>query len=230
MAAAAAAEAPENVAETERNNSPTQDMELETPNANAEEIPGAGTDGGDEHSKRAREEDEEEESNGAKKQRVERSAEEERLEKLEEAGEEDKSDRVNVGPKSFCSSIEMFDYFYKLLHDWPNNINVNKYEHMMLLDLLKKGHPEPEKKIGTGILAFQVRYHPQFKSRCFFIIRNDESVDDFSFRKCVDHILPLPENMQLKSNFNKGMAGRCGGKGGRRGRGRGRGRGGRSRN
>lgn len=114
-----------------------------------------------------------------------------------------------------------------------------QYEQMVLMDLIKKGHPEPDKKIGGGVSAFQVRYHPMWKSRCFFLIRDDESVDDFSFRKCVDHILPLPEEMKLKFDVNKALGGgkghghRGGGHGGRgggRGRGRGRGRGGRSRN
>lgn len=102
----------------------------------------------------------------------------------------------------------------------------------MLLDLLQKGHQEPERKIGNGISAFQIQYHPQYKSRCFFLIRNDESVDDFSFRKCVDNILPLPENMQIKSDVIKTFGGRNGGgRGGRGGwRGRGRGRGGKPRN
>lgn len=104
----------------------------------------------------------------------------------------------------------------------------------MLLELLKNGHLEPDKKIGSGIRAFQVRYHPKFRSRCFFLLREDDSVDDFSFRKCVDHILPLPENMQVKHDVNKALGGAHGGKagggGGRGGRGYGRGRGGKSRN
>ncbi|KAJ1438935.1 hypothetical protein SESBI_02709 [Sesbania bispinosa] len=101
---------------------------------------------------------------------------------------------------------------------------------MVLLELLKNGHPEPDSKIGGGIQAFQVRMHPMWKSRCFFLIREDESVDDFSFRKCVDHILPLPEEMQLKPDANKALGGRHGGKGGNgRGGGRGHGRKGRSR-
>lgn len=107
----------------------------------------------------------------------------------------------------------------------------------MLMDLLKKGNKEPDKKIGGGIDAFQVRYHPLWKSRCFFLIRVDESVDDFSFRKCVDHIRPLPEELKIKSDVNKAFGGRGGkGHGGRgggyggRGGGRGRGRGGKSRN
>lgn len=86
---------------------------------------------------------------------------------------------------------------------------------MMLLDLLKKGHSEPERKIGTGVRAFQIRFHPHFKSRCFFVIREDDSVDDFSFRKCVDHIQPLPANMQTKHYAKGGKGGGRGGRGGR---------------
>ncbi|WOH05316.1 hypothetical protein DCAR_0624732 [Daucus carota subsp. sativus] len=126
-----------------------------------------------------------------------------------------------LGFKSFTTSVAIYDYFSAFLRSWSPNVNVNKYEHMMLLDLLQKGHQEPEKKIGDGVKAFQVRYHPEYKSRCFFLVRNDDSCDDFSLRKCVDHILPLPENMQKKSGVNKALGGRNGGggRGGWRGRG-----------
>ncbi|KAB5556257.1 hypothetical protein DKX38_007166 [Salix brachista] len=191
--------------------------------------------------KRTREGEEEDNEDVVKKQKVDKSVEGEQLEKLEGEGtgeegegkkEEENSGPVSLGPKNFESVVKMFDYFYNFLHHWPPNLNVNKYEHMVLLDLLKRGHTEPDKKIGGGIQTFQVRFHPMFKSRCFFLIRDDESVDDFSFRKCVDHILPLPEDMKIKSdNFLGGGKGH-GGKGGRGGLGRGRGygRGGRSRN
>ncbi|CAN4086336.1 unnamed protein product [Withania somnifera] len=161
-------------------------------------------------SKRPREEgDKPENGENIKKPRVGQSVEEEK---------KNGSDRVSVGPKSFVSSVEMFDYFCKLLHSWSLNINLNKYEHIMLLDLLKKGHSEPERKIGAGVCAFQIRFHPHFKSRCFFVVREDDSVDDFSFRKCVDQIQPLPANMQTKHYASGG-----GGRGGEYGRGRGRG-------
>ncbi|KAJ8536260.1 hypothetical protein K7X08_034661 [Anisodus acutangulus] len=147
--------------------------------------------------------------------------------KLDECVKEEKkdgSDPVSIGSKSFVSSVEMFGYFYKLLHSWSLNLNLNKYEHMVLLGLLKKGHSEPERKIGTGVRAFQIRFHPHFKSRCFFIVRDDDSVDDFSFRKCVDQIQPLPANMQSKHYASGGKGGGGGGRGGY-GRGRGGGRG-----
>ncbi|XP_061346656.1 protein EMBRYO DEFECTIVE 514-like [Gastrolobium bilobum] len=174
------------------------------------------------------------EANGESNQKRDREDEEEdgvsKKQKVEAEEDEKKSsgsDPVKLGPKSFCSSLEMFDYFYKLLHAWPPYLNVNKYEQIMLLELLKNGHTEPDKKIGGGIRAFQVRRHSMWKSRCFFLIREDESVDDFSFRKCVDHILPLPEEMQLKPDVNKAFGGSGGAKhhGGRGGSGRGGGRG-----
>ncbi|GMY15620.1 protein EMBRYO DEFECTIVE 514 [Fagus crenata] len=247
--------AEENVAGVLEVNPCAQDMDLVT--SEAAPAPNSDDNGVDSSlSKRAREEEPEkldDDEDGVvlnKKQRVEeeeKSLEEERLEKVAggEDGqvEEEESGRACLGPKTFGSSVEMFDYFYKFLHYWPPNLDVNAYEQMVLMDLLKKGHPEPDKKVGGGINAFQVRYHPMWKSRCFFLIRGDDTVDDFSFRKCVDHILPLPEEMKLKSEVNKsfgggggggkghgGRGGGHGGRGGGRGRGRGRGRGGRSRN
>lgn len=122
-------------------NSAAQDMELEA--VGLERDPKDGDDkgvdsaapNGDANSKRAREEgaeEEEEEEEGEeddavsnKRQRVNRSVEEERLEKLG-GGEEEAGVRVNLGAKEFGSSVEMFDYFYKILHYWPPNLNVNK--------------------------------------------------------------------------------------------------------
>ncbi|KAL8141926.1 hypothetical protein V2J09_014958 [Rumex salicifolius] len=227
-----------------------EDMELEEPKKDSPSASGeagedaaANTANGASKVKREREGEEddkeaEESVDGgvAKKQKVEKSVEEERLEKLEDregGGEgevlEEKSGPVSIGPKTFESSLDMFDYFFKFLHHWSPNLDVNKYEHMALLDLIKKGHSEPEKKIGCGVKSFQIRNHPEYKSRCFFVVRNDQSAEDFSFRKCVDHILPLPENMKANREVNKvlggGGGGRRGGSGGGRGRG-GRGRGG----
>ncbi|XP_050377698.1 protein EMBRYO DEFECTIVE 514 [Argentina anserina] len=206
------------VAEIADTNPAAEDMDLETvPAQNSDEAQN-----GDANSKRAREE--EEVGGEAKKAKVEeKSAEEQRLEKLGEG--ESGAGRVTLGPKSFGSAVEMFDYFYKLLHYWPTDLNINKYEYLVLLELLKKGHSEPDKKIGGGIQAFQVRFHPLYRSRCYFLIREDGASDDFSFRKCVDHILPLPENMKAHADANKALGGgKGGGRGSWRGRGRGRGR------
>ncbi|RAL53642.1 hypothetical protein DM860_012257 [Cuscuta australis] len=128
-------------------------------------------------------------------------------------GEDNVSGPVTVGPKRFGSSVEMFRYFHRLLSSWSPNVNVNRYEHMVLLELIGKGHPEPERKIGCGAGGFQVRFHPKFNEKCFFILRKDGTTDDFSIRKCVDNILPLPRNTAKRGGGGK-RAGRGRGHGG----------------
>ncbi|XP_047155929.1 protein EMBRYO DEFECTIVE 514 [Vigna umbellata] len=161
---------------------------------------------GEPNQKRSRENHDDEVDGVSKKQKVEP---EEKREHLNGEDEEEKKPSVPVklGYISFASSVEMFDYFNNLLHTWPPYLNLNQYEHTMLLELLKNGHTEPDEKIGGRIRVFQVRNHSRWKSRCFFLIRDDESVDDFSFRKCVDHILPLPVEMQVKPDANRALGG-----------------------
>nr|DAD31266.1 TPA_asm: hypothetical protein HUJ06_010117 [Nelumbo nucifera] len=79
----------------------------------------------------------EEEDEISKKQKIEKLVEEECLDKLQqneeeeevkeaEKEEEKKTEPVSVGPKNFSSSEEIFNYFYKFLHCWPPNVNVNQ--------------------------------------------------------------------------------------------------------
>ncbi|KAG2554226.1 protein EMBRYO DEFECTIVE 514-like [Panicum virgatum] len=178
--------------------------------------------------------EEEEDAAAAKKPRVEGDAKEEKEveTKDEKEGEEAEGKPVKLGPKEFASAVEMFDYFFALLHSWAPQLDFNKYEQMVLEDLLKKGHADPAKKIGAGVEAFEIRNHPVWQSRCFFVRRVDGSADDFSFRKCVDNILPLPEDMKIGNSKKSGGHHKGGGGGrggGRGGGGRGGGRGGRGR-
>ncbi|XP_078440524.1 DCL-like protein [Wolffia australiana] len=77
--------------------------------------------------------------------------------KTVESAEEKTDVPVKIGPKSFGSSVEMYDYFFKLLHSWSPNLGVNKYEELALAELLRQGHAEPETKIGAGIRSFEHR-------------------------------------------------------------------------
>ncbi|KAL4398663.1 hypothetical protein HN51_003273 [Arachis hypogaea] len=124
--------------------------------------------------------------------------------KVDEQSEEKKKEKkkkkdiptgpVKLGYRTFDSSVDMFDYFYNFLHFWPLNVNVNKYEHEMLLELVK-GYKHADRKMGVGVRSFQVRMHPTWMGRCFVLIREDGSEEDFRFRKCVHSILPLPDEM-----------------------------------
>lgn len=125
---------PEN--DPEVTNSATEDMELESTepgaetkanNGDSEANEAAPVTNGDASSKREREEESTDDSvEEAKKQKVEKSVEEERLEKAEGDGKAEETGPVSLGPKSFGSSVELFDYFYSFLHHWPANLNVNQ--------------------------------------------------------------------------------------------------------
>lgn len=99
----------------------TEDMELVTAGSPKDEVAGSESNGAA-NGKRGREEEvgggEEEEEGDSKKQKVEKSVEEERLEK--------ESVRVKLGAKEFGSSVEMYDYYFKFLHFWSPNVSVNK--------------------------------------------------------------------------------------------------------
>ena len=114
-------------AEPTETNPLTEDMDLETlcsPAQNPDDGDDTnGVNNGDSNSKRGRDEDGEESDEVSKKQKVEKSLEEERLEKTLGSSE---SGQVRLGPKEFGSSMEMFDYFYYLLHYWPTQLNLNK--------------------------------------------------------------------------------------------------------
>ncbi|CAI5463391.1 unnamed protein product [Closterium sp. Yama58-4] len=131
-----------------------------------------------------------------------------------------KSGPVVLGPQTFATGLQMFNFFLDLLRGWPVNLDINQYEHMVLLDLLKKGHSDPTSKVGPGIRSFQIRPHPEFHSRCFFLVRTDGTVDDFSYRKCVEALMGLPQEFTLsaaKEWDSNGEAGGHGGGGGARG-------------
>ncbi|KAG6486217.1 protein EMBRYO DEFECTIVE 514-like [Zingiber officinale] len=138
-----------------------------------------------------------------------------RKQKVEESLEEVRTEGASLGPKVFGSATEMYRYFLKLVHSWSANLDLNQYEHLVLLDLLKKGHPESTIKIGEGIKAFQVRDHPIWNTRCFFLIRVNGSSDAFSFRKCVDKILPLPSHLKVDSSSGNSSGNRNSSRGGR---------------
>ncbi|XP_024358555.1 uncharacterized protein [Physcomitrium patens] len=142
------------------------------------------TDGNGDGRKRIRDE---EESDGVKRVKSEDG------EADGTVGDESKPvEAKKLGPKVFETPVKMFSYFYNLLHDWQFNVNVNKYEYLVLSELVAQGNPQ---KVGDGIAAFQIRNHPEWKSRCYYLIRKDGSEEDFSYRKCVDALMPLPANL-----------------------------------
>ncbi|KAK9815372.1 hypothetical protein WJX72_002394 [[Myrmecia] bisecta] len=148
---------------------------------------------------------------------------------------------VKIGYKKFKNGQEASGYFHHLVNTLTQGQDLNEYEFTVVLDLLKKGHPEPSKKIGSGVRAIQVNQHRTEESVCFFVQRTDGTEEDFSVRKCLATLFPAwGAGLKQKQGSRPSPGGRRGGRGGGgrfggrggggdRGRRGGRGRGGRGR-
>lgn len=82
-------------------------------------------------------------------------------------------------------------------------------EHKMVMKLLQM-HPRYKEKIGPGISALTVDYHPEFKTtRVFTIVRIDKLREDFSFQKPwrkLQATLTAPRTNQQPSDPKKSAA------------------------
>ncbi|KAG2489575.1 hypothetical protein HYH03_012023 [Edaphochlamys debaryana] len=122
---------------------------------------------------------------------------------------------VKLGFKTFTSAGAAHEYFKNLLQTAPHYTDFNEYEYLVLLDLIKKGHPTWEKKIGGGLRSFQVRPFRQGEAdaKAFNAIRKDGTAEDFSYIKCLNTLFPG----DITARHREGGGG--GGGGGGRGRG-----------
>jgi hypothetical protein len=67
----------------------------------------------------------------------------------------------------------------------PVHVVKSRHEHSVLLGLIEN-HPDSADKIGCGVDHFEIRLNPIFSnSNTFYLVRNDGSETDFSFRACV---------------------------------------------
>lgn len=53
-----------------------------------------------------------------------------------------------------------------------------------LLRALLARHPDAEAKIGCGVDHFMVR-SAMYGKQCFWVVRTDETTEDFSYQKCI---------------------------------------------
>ncbi|XP_070038864.1 DNA-directed RNA polymerase IV subunit 1 isoform X1 [Nicotiana tomentosiformis] len=61
-------------------------------------------------------------------------------------------------------------------------------------------HPRRSEKIGKGAMEIKIGYHKEYEdSRCFMLVRTDGTVEDFSYRKCLQHALELIAPQKAKT-------------------------------
>ncbi|GAB4817405.1 hypothetical protein N2152v2_004451 [Parachlorella kessleri] len=146
-----------------------------------------------------------------------------------EAKAQGASGPTKIGYKSFQSGGDALKYYQNLISKLRKDQNLNEYEFHMVMELIRLGHPDAERKLGGGVRAVQVREtnHGGNRTTCFFLIHDNNKAEDVSYRKCIAKL--FPEMSDLTSNYNRAsprqQSGGGRGRGGRGGRGRGRGRG-----
>lgn len=90
---------------------------------------------------------------------------------------------VTIGPFTFQTKEAAKKYTSELLARLP--LGEVQNEHVRFLVALLNRHPQAHQKEGAGLLGFEVRKHPIYGSRGFWIIRRDGTETDFSYRECL---------------------------------------------
>lgn len=148
---------------------------------------------------------------------------------------------MQIGYKTFDSGSAAAKYFYTLINSVTQGQELNEYEFHNVVELLKAGHPEAERKLrgstavaadadAPSVRAIVVRPHAAEGSPCFHLVRTDGSSEDFSTKKCVCALFPAYAAQQAAKpprpasnndkNKHNGGGGKHGG-GGQRSGGRG---------
>lgn len=81
--------------------------------------------------------------------------------------------------------IDMRTCLQNMLREYPLNEYVMEPDKSRLIEALKF-HPRGYEKIGAGIRYIKIGLNPTHPgTRCFVLLRNDDTTEDFSYRKCV---------------------------------------------
>lgn len=114
--------------------------------------------------------------------------------------------------KRFHSMNFILQMIISLRHMLHNKYSINTHlgeeDEKRVMEALHY-HPRSVEKIGSGVKNIKVDYHPTYTtSRCFFVVREDGSVEDFSYNKCVagaitSHDLPADFVHRLCKAFPK---------------------------
>lgn len=97
-----------------------------------------------------------------------------------------KSNKYKINNIEFKSQKALLDNCKTILNKYKIDSIVSIEDKNFLLELLKR-HDEFEIKVGVGIDNIIVKKAPKFNNKCFFIIRKDGSITDFSYIYCVNN-------------------------------------------
>lgn len=92
-----------------------------------------------------------------------------------------------IGDRFFKTKGELTDFVKGILNKYELNDVLNDEDFSFISKYLTL-HPEYEKKVGCGLKAIIIKRDGNWgKTRCFHIVRTDETQTDFSYLTCLNH-------------------------------------------
>jgi hypothetical protein len=94
--------------------------------------------------------------------------------------------QIRLDTRLFARAGDGTKFFSAMLHKYAVGDIVAGEDNHDLAALLKR-HDEKDEKIGIGICHFEVGDAPDgYGGKCFWIVRNDGTRIDFSFKHCLE--------------------------------------------
>jgi hypothetical protein len=104
--------------------------------------------------------------------------------------------KIQIGEKSFASKEEAKKAIQTILYRYKPRQEFSPEDAEFIVDVVSL-HPEADTKIGPGVKAVFACNVEGYSSRGFFLRRSDESIEQFSFNKCLRP--PSPKELVIKA-------------------------------
>ena len=103
-----------------------------------------------------------------------------------------------LGNMGFSNKTEIKQLYRDILDSYENNSIPNREDQIKIWHLFKH-HDDYETKKGVGVKHFEIRIGPpyEFQNKCFYVIRKDDTFDDFSYPHCVGKIKKIDNKLEL---------------------------------
>jgi hypothetical protein len=99
------------------------------------------------------------------------------------------SRKIKIKTRTFEKAGDATAFFKEILSRYEIGERVTLEDSADLMALLER-HDECDDKIGSGVSGFIVDTPPEdappFSTRCFWIVQNDGTTIDFSYKHCLE--------------------------------------------
>lgn len=95
-----------------------------------------------------------------------------------------RSRRIVIDTRTFEKAGDATVFFSEMLNRYSIGDTISDIDALDLKAVLQR-HEERSEKIGIGISHFVVSLPPDYKGRCFWLVRTNGTQEDFSIKHCL---------------------------------------------